>query len=62
MRNLTIRGSYVGSLDEMKELLTLMNSKPLLSAPLFERPMAEINEMLADLRNGRIAGRVIATN
>jgi D-arabinose 1-dehydrogenase-like Zn-dependent alcohol dehydrogenase len=62
MRNLTIRGSYVGSLDEMKELLTLMNSKQLLSAPLFERPMAEINEMLADLRNGRIAGRVIATN
>jgi D-arabinose 1-dehydrogenase-like Zn-dependent alcohol dehydrogenase len=61
MRNLTLRGSYVGSLQEMTELLELLKQRNVLSVPLQERPMNEINNMLDDLKHGRVAGRVIAT-
>jgi propanol-preferring alcohol dehydrogenase len=61
MRNISLRGSYVGSLQEMIELLDLLKQKNVLSVPLHERPMSEINNMLDDLKHGRVAGRVIAT-
>ena len=61
MRNLTLRGSYVGTLAEMRELLALMQRHEAGPVHLSTRPMREINEMLTDLRNGRITGRVVAT-
>jgi D-arabinose 1-dehydrogenase-like Zn-dependent alcohol dehydrogenase len=61
MRNLTLRGSYVGSLEEMKELLLLLQGGVSLNVPLSSRPLVEINQALDELAAGRIAGRVIAT-
>ena len=61
MRNLTLRGSYVGTLPEMRELLALMQRHDAAPVQLSSRPMNQINEMLIDLRNGRITGRVVAT-
>lgn len=59
-RNVTLRGSYVGTLEEMNELLSLLRQRNLLSVPLHERPVESINEMLEDLKQGRINGRAIA--
>jgi D-arabinose 1-dehydrogenase-like Zn-dependent alcohol dehydrogenase len=61
MRNITLRGSYVGSLAEMRELLALLQQQPLLNVPLFQVPMAELNERLDEMRAGKLIGRAIAT-
>jgi len=61
MRNVTLRGSYVGSLDEMKSLLALLEEQEIVSpVKLQKRPMSQANEALDDLARGRIAGRVLA--
>lgn len=59
-RNMTLRGSYVGSLNEMVELLALLQRKPVLKVPLVARPLSEINQTLRDLEDGKIRGRVVA--
>jgi D-arabinose 1-dehydrogenase-like Zn-dependent alcohol dehydrogenase len=60
MKNLTLRGSYVGSLAEMKALLELVKRGVSLNVPLDIRPMAEINQALDDLAAGRVSGRIVA--
>jgi D-arabinose 1-dehydrogenase-like Zn-dependent alcohol dehydrogenase len=60
MRNVTLRGSYVGTLQEMRELLMLLEHEPIFRVPIFPSPMSEINERLEDLRTGRLFGRAIA--
>ncbi len=61
MRALTIQGSYVGSLPEMRELMDLVRKKGLPPVPLRTRPLAEVNATLNDLRAGKITGRVVLT-
>ena len=60
MRNITLRGSYVGSLQEMGDLLALLQKSPVLDVPLDQRPMEQINDALADLAAGKVSGRVVA--
>ncbi len=59
-RNLSLRGSYVGTLQEMRELLDLVRRDGLLRVPLTSVPMDKINEALEDLAAGRVQGRVVA--
>ena len=59
MRALTLRGSYVGSHGEMAELLALVNQKGLPPVPVTTRPLDEVSSALADLRAGRVVGRVV---
>lgn len=61
MRAMTIQGSYVGSLPEMKELLELVSRSGAPPVPLRERPLDEVNEALNDLRAGKVIGRVVLT-
>ncbi len=61
MRAMTIQGSYVGSLPEMRELLDLVQKKGLPEVPLATRPLDQVNEALTDLRNGKVVGRVVLT-
>jgi len=58
-RNLTMRGSYVGRLSEMKELLALVRAGGITPIPVRVRPMSEVTETLRDLAEGRIVGRVV---
>ncbi len=58
-RNLTLRGSYVGSLAEMRELLDLVKRDSLLRVPLTSIPLDDINQALDDLGAGRVQGRVV---
>jgi D-arabinose 1-dehydrogenase-like Zn-dependent alcohol dehydrogenase len=59
IKALTIQGSYVGSLNEMAELLALVKAKGAPNVPVATRPLEQVNAALNDLRDGRIVGRVV---
>ena len=59
MRALTIQGSYVGSVPEMTELMELVRRAGLPEVPVTTRPLEDVNAALADLRAGKVAGRVV---
>ncbi len=59
LKQITIRGSYVGSPAEMAELLALARSGALPALPIDERPLAAAQAALDDLRAGRVLGRVV---
>jgi D-arabinose 1-dehydrogenase-like Zn-dependent alcohol dehydrogenase len=61
LRAMAIRGSYVGSLPEMKELLDLVRAKGLPPVPLKTRRLDEVGGVLDELRAGKIVGRVVLT-
>ena len=59
LRNLTVQGSYVGSLAEMRELMRLAAAGRAPSIPIAPRPLAEAQAALDDLRAGRAVGRIV---
>jgi D-arabinose 1-dehydrogenase-like Zn-dependent alcohol dehydrogenase len=61
LRAMAIRGSYVGSLPEMKELLDLVRAKGLPPVPLKTRRLDEVAGVLDELRAGKVVGRVVLT-
>src|SRR5712671_3458380 len=58
-RAIGIVGSYVGNLQELKEVVALAKKKKLRPAPVETRPAAEANSALADLKAGKVLGRVV---
>ena len=61
MRAITIQGSYVGSLPEMRELIELVQRTGLPPVPVATRPLDDVNAVMSDLRAGKIVGRVVLT-
>ena len=59
LRNLTVQGSYVGSLAEMRELMRLAAEGRAPSIPVAPRPLADAQAALDDLRAGRAVGRMV---
>jgi D-arabinose 1-dehydrogenase-like Zn-dependent alcohol dehydrogenase len=59
MRPLTIQGSYVGTLAELRELIELVKRTKMAAIPVTRRPLAEANDALQDLHHGKIVGRTI---
>ena len=59
LKQLTIRGSYVGSLAEMAELMALVRENGVPSLPIDERPLGEAQATLDDLRAGGVLGRAV---
>lgn len=60
-RAMTLQGSYVGSLSEMRQLLALVRQGKLSPIPIQVRPLAETASALADLRDGKVVGRMVLT-
>jgi D-arabinose 1-dehydrogenase-like Zn-dependent alcohol dehydrogenase len=58
-RAIGIIGSYVGSLQELKEVVALAKKRKIRPAPVETRPADEANAALADLKAGKIVGRVV---
>ena len=58
-RVLTVRGSYVGDLDDIRELMALVKSGKVPPIPVKTRPLGEINQVLDDLRAGKVLGRIV---
>lgn len=58
-RAVGIIGSYVGNLQELKEVVALAKKKKLKPAPVETRPAREVNRTLEELKAGKILGRVV---
>jgi D-arabinose 1-dehydrogenase-like Zn-dependent alcohol dehydrogenase len=56
---MTVRGSYVGSCNDLRELIDLVRSGKVKELPVTSRPLAEASQTLEDLKAGRITGRVV---
>jgi D-arabinose 1-dehydrogenase-like Zn-dependent alcohol dehydrogenase len=61
MRAITIQGSYVGSLPEMRELIELVKRTGLPPVPVATQPLDNVNAVMSDLRAGKVVGRVVLT-
>jgi alcohol dehydrogenase/propanol-preferring alcohol dehydrogenase len=59
MRALTIQGSYVGSVKDLRALVKLAQGGTLPGLPISEVPMAEADAALMRLRDGRVTGRIV---
>ena len=59
MKAISIVGSYVGSLPELRELLDFARAGRLPAMPVATRPLDEASGALDDLRAGRVKGRAI---
>ncbi len=59
MRAITIQGSYVGSLAELRELLALVETGKVAPVPLAERRLDHATEVLEELKSGKIVGRAV---
>lgn len=58
-RAIGIVGSYVGNLQELKEVVALAKKRKLRPLPIETRPAAQANAALEDLKAGRVVGRVV---
>jgi D-arabinose 1-dehydrogenase-like Zn-dependent alcohol dehydrogenase len=58
-RAIGIVGSYVGTLQELKEVVALAKKRELKPLPIETRPAAQANAALEDLKAGRVLGRVV---
>lgn len=56
---LTVRGSFVGSCNDLRDLITLVRAGNVKSIPVSTRPLVQADATLQDLRNGKITGRVV---
>ena len=59
MKAVSITGSYVGSLAEMRELMAIARRSKLPDLPLTGRPLADATQALEALRSGQVRGRAI---
>jgi len=59
MRPITIQGSYVGTLDELRALVELAKRSKAAIIPVTRRPLSEANDALRDLRDGKVIGRIV---
>jgi D-arabinose 1-dehydrogenase-like Zn-dependent alcohol dehydrogenase len=61
LKALTLQGSYVGSLAEMKELMALVKELGLPAQPVGIRKLNEADSALSELRAGKVVGRLVLT-
>jgi D-arabinose 1-dehydrogenase-like Zn-dependent alcohol dehydrogenase len=59
-RAITIQGSYVGTVAELKEVVALARAGKLKTIPIEKRPLADVSLTLDQLKAGAIIGRVVA--
>lgn len=58
-RAVAVMGSYVGNLQELKEVVALARRKKLKPLPISTRPGSDVNAILEDLKAGKVLGRVV---
>ena len=58
-RAIGLVGSYVGNLQELKEVVALARKKKLKPSPVATRPASEVNAVLEELKAGKVLGRIV---
>ena len=59
LKVLTMKGSYVGTLEDLKELMALVQEGKVPPIPVETRPLSAATAALDDLRAGGVLGRVV---
>lgn len=57
-----IQGSYVGTPEDMAELMELVRAGKIAPIGIHERPLSEVNAALVDLKAGKVQGRQVLVN
>jgi D-arabinose 1-dehydrogenase-like Zn-dependent alcohol dehydrogenase len=60
LRALTIRGSHLGSIAELHEVVALARAGRIRPMPLQIRPLDQVSRTLDELKQGAVTGRVVA--
>ena len=58
-KSMSVEGSYVSGLNELRELMELAQKIKLPEIPLTLRPLSQVNQSLEDLAAGRVVGRIV---
>jgi alcohol dehydrogenase/propanol-preferring alcohol dehydrogenase len=61
LKAVTIQGSYVGNLRQLKELVALAQTREAVNIPITCVPLDAVNQTLCDLRDGNVIGRAVLT-
>jgi alcohol dehydrogenase, propanol-preferring len=61
IKAMTIEGTLTGTLAQARELIALLRTAKAATIPISERPMAQAQAALDDLRAGKVVGRVVLT-
>ena len=56
---MTVRGCHVGNLGQLRELVELIKTGKVRQIPVTLRPLSEVNHALADLKAGKVIGRIV---
>jgi alcohol dehydrogenase len=59
LKAMTVEGTLTGTLQEANEVMALAREGKIAPLPIRERPLAEAQAALDDLRAGRVVGRVV---
>jgi len=59
LRVLSVRGSYVGTLEDLQEVVRYAKEGRLKPLPVTKVPLEEVNAAMADLAAGRVTGRIV---
>jgi len=59
LRAITIQGSHVGSVDELKAVVALARQGKIKPIPFEKRPLSEVSRTLDELKVGSVVGRVV---
>ena len=60
LRAITVQGSHLGSVAELKAVVDLARTGKIKPIPIETRPLSEVNRTLDDLKGGVVDGRVVA--
>ena len=60
LRAITVRGSHLGSVAELEEVVALAQGGSIKPIPITTRPLSEVSRTLDQLKAGQIIGRVVA--
>ena len=61
IRALTVQGSYVGNVKELRELVAIARTGKIASIPVANEPLKNADAVLNRLHQGKITGRVVLT-
>jgi D-arabinose 1-dehydrogenase-like Zn-dependent alcohol dehydrogenase len=60
LRAITVQGSHLGSVEELRALVALARAGKITPIPIEKRPLSEVSRILDELKAGGIIGRVVA--
>jgi alcohol dehydrogenase/propanol-preferring alcohol dehydrogenase len=61
IRALTIQGSYVGNVKELRELVGIAQAGKLPAIPITNMPLNQADAALNRLKDGKVVGRIVLT-